>query len=204
MDGIKHDRVFGHLHDRTDYTAIFVEPVKRQFESLQHNVSAYLKGEVYCENVAVSNKHETVQVLSVAAEHSSKYPEWFECCSSVIENNKPINIFMKDVADSHSHVDVCNTVTVSDLLSKYHMPSVDYLQIDTEGYDQRILESIDIVGLKIKVLRFELCYLEPGYYSRFVKTMQTKNYTTVIDTTSTDLDALCVCNEYLQQITNSL
>lgn len=199
MDGIKHDRVFNYLGDRTDYKAVFVEPVDHHFSNLLINVGK-LKGEVYCEKAAVTGKHETVEIVSLSPKHYSDYPHFFDGCSSVVENNSPINIFMKGVNPDHRVVETFNTVTFDDLVNKYKMNNIDYLQIDTEGRDHKIIDSIDIIGHNIKVVRFELYYLPHGYYNNFVSIMNEKNYTSIID----HEDVFCVSNEYLKQLGNTL
>lgn len=119
MDGIKHDRVFNYLGDRIDYKAIFVEPVEHHFYNLLENVTK-LKGEIYCEKSAVSNKNETVEIVSLSPKYYSNYPHFFVGCSSIIENNSPINIFMKGVKSEHRIINTINTITFTDLLNKYN------------------------------------------------------------------------------------
>jgi hypothetical protein len=46
---------------------------------------------------------------------------------------------------------------------------VDYVQVDCEGYDQVIVDSIDIDKYKIKQLKFETHYVSSEFLEYFEK-----------------------------------
>jgi len=56
---------------------------------------------------------------------------------------------------------VLPAVTLAQLLAKYAIASLDYLQIDAEGADYRILQSIDFAQVKPAVIAYEHANLTP-------------------------------------------
>ena len=76
-------------------------------------------------------------------------------------NVSTIDLF-SNVADGHqkarrkSTVYEVNTISLLDLLDKYHAPkSIDYLSIDTEGSEYEILKGFDFDKYSFKVITCE-------------------------------------------------
>lgn len=197
MDGIKYDRVFTYLSDRTDYQALFVEPVTYQFQRLLENTKK-LNGDVYCEQSIILDRNENVEIVSVNKDHLNKYPDFIDGCSSISLENSPLNIFIKKVEETHRVYENFKSKTFIELVDKYKFYNVDYVQVDTEGCDHRIVDSIDFDKFKIKVLKFEKCYLPVDFVEYFSNKLEVKNYTTVVDGD----DILSVHNDYYDQTVN--
>jgi FkbM family methyltransferase len=195
MDGIKYDGIFGFLKKKENYISIFIEPIPYYYNILCENLKQ-LNGRIFTENVAISNIKEIVEIVSLKPEYKLEYPDYFDGCSSVLINGIPINPYIRTVNKEHLNFMKFETMTVAEILLKYNLEKLDYLQIDAEGYDERIIESIDIVNIGIKALRFELVYLSAGYYESFRKKMNEKNYITVID----GEDVFCVSKDYIDNI----
>ena len=66
-----------------------------------------------------------------------------------------LNQHINNIQDEHKMITKSKAYTISDVLKKYNIKKIDYLQIDTEGYDERILNSFDILSYGIKFLKFE-------------------------------------------------
>lgn len=47
------------------------------------------------------------------------------------------------------------SITFEKICQNHHITEIDYLQIDTEGFDSEIIEMIDFSKYKIKEIRFE-------------------------------------------------
>jgi FkbM family methyltransferase len=73
-----------------------------------------------------------------------------------------------------------NTLSFDDLISKYNVLKIDVLLIDTEGYDYKILNSIDFKKIKPSVLIFEHQHLTRKDYKQIVSMLK-KNYVLYID-----------------------
>lgn len=171
MDGVRHDSLFERLKSMSNIKVIFVEPVPYQFIELMMN-TCDLNGDIYYEFGAVSNKNEDVVISYVGEQYLECYDDYIDGCSCVIENGIPLNIFMRDVKHHHINHQLVRTITFSDLMNKYGLKELDYLQVDTEGYDQRIIESIDFNKYKIKEVKFERHYLEEGFIHKTQETYE--------------------------------
>ena len=53
------------------------------------------------------------------------------------------------------HTIKADSITFSDLCEKYSISEIDYLQMDTEGFDSQIILSIDFDKVKINKLQYE-------------------------------------------------
>lgn len=60
-----------------------------------------------------------------------------------------------------------NSITFNTLCSNFNIREIDYLQIDTEGFDSEIIKSIDFNKHKIQVLRYEKCDFGTECFSKY-------------------------------------
>jgi FkbM family methyltransferase len=179
MDGVSHDSLFYKLKQMVDwFNIIFVEPVPYQFLKLVEN-TRYLRGTIYYECGAISNVKEDVVISYVNEKDLAFYDSYINGCSCVLEEGQPINRFMRDVKEEHRTYQLVRTMTFSELMTKYGIRQLDYLQVDAEGYDQRIIDSIDFNKYGIKEIKFERHYLDDDFIPRMMK--RYKNYTARID-----------------------
>ena len=54
-------------------------------------------------------------------------------------------------------------VVFNDLVEKYNISEIEYLFIDTEGYDYQIIKSIDFNKTKINKVKFEYKHLDDTF-----------------------------------------
>jgi hypothetical protein len=86
-------------------------------------------------------------------------------CSSVVKFGTPLNRYLAKIDELSYHE--AKSVTFDMLCEKYGFDEVDYVQVDCEGYDQVIVDSIDIDKYKIKQLKFELHYVDNDFLIYF-------------------------------------
>ena len=48
-----------------------------------------------------------------------------------------------------------DSITFNSLCKKYFIKNIHYLQIDTEGFDSEIIQSIDFNNINIDIIRYE-------------------------------------------------
>jgi len=58
------------------------------------------------------------------------------------------------------------TITFEDICKKEEITKIDYLQIDTEGFDYEIIKMIDFNKYDIKQIRFEKWLFDPSVYTK--------------------------------------
>lgn len=182
-DGESYDTFFQKMlkKENKNATILFVEPVEKSFNKLLIK-SQKLKGyNIICDKSAISDKNETLVVASVKADYINKYPWYIAGCSSVVNNNEPINIYLKKIQKDHLDFESINSITFSDLVLKYSTNNVDFLQIDTEGYDEKILNSINFSKYNINYLKFEKYYLSDTFLDTFSQHMKLLDYSFYCD-----------------------
>ena len=59
------------------------------------------------------------------------------------------------------------SISFSDLCSRYNIEDIEYLQIDTEGYDYEILKSIEFKKYNIKTIKYENWPFGEESYTRY-------------------------------------
>jgi hypothetical protein len=59
------------------------------------------------------------------------------------------------------------SVTFDMLCKKYGFNEVNYVQVDCEGYDQIIVDSIDLDKYNISKLKFEIHYIDKNFIEYF-------------------------------------
>ena len=58
------------------------------------------------------------------------------------------------------------SMTFNDLCDKYEIRHIDFLQIDTEGYDAEIIKSIDFTKIKIDTIKYEIWHFPVECFKR--------------------------------------
>ena len=164
MDGVSFDDIFDTLNNYKK--VLFVEPVPHYFNLLKLNAHR-LNTEVCFENSPISDKHENIELAYLDINSLNNYEYFYKGCSSVIENGEPINKYLKKVDNKDLVILSCKSLTFNDLCEKWGIEEIEYLQIDCEGYDQRIVNSIDLEKYNIKKLKFETHYLDSDFISIF-------------------------------------
>lgn len=183
MDGIKHDIFFDLIKNKSGKKIIFVEPVGFHFKKLIENTNG-LNHSIFYENCAVSDKNEKVKFCNLKQERI-KEGTFLDGCSCVIENEKPLNIFMQRMEKDDIDEFEVQCLTFEEVLAKYDLQEIDYVQIDTEGYDERIVKSINLEKYKIKYLQFEKYYADQYFLENFKLKMFDKDYQ--VDETTGDI-----------------
>lgn len=164
MDGISFDNVF-HTLDKYK-KVLFVEPIPYYFDLLKLN-SQRLTPEVCFENSAISDIVEDVELAYLNISNIEKYEQFYKGCSSIVENGQPINRYLRKIDTNDLSIHKCSTITFDMLCEKWDISEIDYLQIDCEGYDQRIVNSIDLDKFSINKLKFETHYLSDDFINIF-------------------------------------
>ena len=77
--------------------------------------------------------------------------------------------------------------TFGDLISKYSINEVDYLLIDTEGFDYNIIKSINLKKIKINKIKFEYKHLDDTFKFE-EKLYELKNYFINLNYNQIDVD----------------
>jgi len=67
-----------------------------------------------------------------------------------------------------------DTITWNDICDKYEIRKIEYLQIDTEGFDSEIIRMIDFDKYEIQCLRFEKWFFDSDCYNKYHNSISEK------------------------------
>jgi FkbM family methyltransferase len=142
MDGVRFDPLHNHLVT-PKWNAIVLEPLPDMFALLQKNYEPYPW--VRCVNAAISDQSGQLSLFRVkpdaVAQHG--YGEWVVGISSAF---KGATLSYLDHSVSE---EIVRALSFSDFVKEFSISRIDVLQIDTEGYDWKILEQVDLARSKV-------------------------------------------------------
>jgi FkbM family methyltransferase len=164
MDGVSHDNIFDRLKNETNYQAYFIEPVPYYFNKLKENVKQLSNARA--SNFFISDSDGSVQMAYVKPEWISK--DFLDGCSSLVENGEPLNRYLKELPKSILQTILISAITFDQYCKWYDIKDIYYLQIDTEGCDERILKTIDLNKYNVKELKFENHYISDTFYTELL------------------------------------
>jgi FkbM family methyltransferase len=163
MDGISHDNIFDRLKDESDYQAYFIEPIPHYFNKLKENLKQLSNAKA--SNFFISDSDDSVEMAYVKPEWIAKDSSFLDGCSSLVENGEPLNRYLKELPKTIIETIRIAAITFDQYCNWFDIKDIHYLQIDTEGCDERILNTIDLDKYKIKELKFENHYISDNFYT---------------------------------------
>lgn len=185
-DGVMED----HLHDAIKnyhWKGVLVEPVEYLFNKLKKNYHD-CKG-LYFENSAISDNEET-RFFYRLDNKDGQLPSWAEGLGSfkkdvILCHKNEINNFEKFLL-----MEKFDCITFDQLITKYNLYNLNFLQIDTEGYDYEILKSIDFKKYNLEIILFEHCHMKEINYKHLCSILK-RNFKLVYH----NLDTLAIQKE---------
>lgn len=154
MDGVRYDPLRPHLVQRK-WRATVVEPLPDMFELLRHNYAACPW--VRCVNVAITEQSGALTMFRVDPEEAARRgaPDWVHGISSAFKGST-----LKYLDDMVSEQTVTG-MSFAEFVREFSIDRIDVLQIDTEGYDWKILRQIDLGKWNIGLVQIEIINLMP-------------------------------------------
>jgi len=151
------------------WQSVLIEPITKKAEELRKK---YHESNFSIENIAISDKNEKKVFYSIEAGNDS--PSWVSYLSSFKTFN--IEWLKENYKDIKINELILDTLTYKDIVKKYNLKKVNILQIDTEGYDFKILNSIDLTKFDIDLIIFESKHLSKFEKSKIRNLAKRNNY----------------------------
>lgn len=167
---------------------IMVEPFAYHNNSIQNCYIKYLD-KLYIENIIITNDNNHPKNLdifyhSLDQDHDNAY----ELAS--LNKNHSINIrsyyLEKDIKTLN-----CQCLTINELFKKHNMSHIDILYIDTEGFDDKIIYSINFDQIVIKEIFYENLHINKYLVHDYLQTKNYKIETSVAEDPYADRAYLC-------------
>ena len=139
---------------------LLVEPVPYNIQLLRENTSKYKN--INIETSAISNKAESKKFYYVKPESVKNLGKHWASGIGSFDKQHILNHKNKRFLVRDSDIEEVNIqyLTFSDLMDKYSVSSIDLLQIDVEGAEFEILNSIDFEKIKINKIIFEFKHFD--------------------------------------------
>ncbi len=175
-DGMKFDPTYLYVR-KYGWKGILVEPVDYVFTKLKENYRSI--GGLVFENVAIGNKNGFKNFYMLKKSEKENIPLWYDEIGSfskshVLKHRDRI----KDIGERLIIAKI-KVLTLKSLLEKHRISKIDFLQIDTEGYDQYILGQIPFDKLKPSMILYEDRHLSSGEKEKCQKLLTDKGYTLI-------------------------
>jgi len=148
------------LEKYKEQNILLVEPVPHNIQELKENISKYK--DIKIETSAVSSKNEVKKFYFVKPESVKKLGKHWASGIGSFDKQHILNHKNKRFKVENSDIEEIEIqyLTFTDLVNKYSITSIEMLQIDVEGAEYQILNSIDFIKISIQKIIFEFKHFD--------------------------------------------
>ena len=157
------------------------EPSPISFKILIRNITTiedkFKKTKIFPENIALGSKHKKIFMKHISESSSSTIRElntdskYFKKKFFFLKNSNSQDLFKK--------IEV-QQILLSDYIEKNNIKSVDFIKIDTEGYELEVLKGAKKILFKTKYILFEHHYddmiVKNYFFSHIHKFLKDNNF----------------------------
>jgi len=148
------------LEKYKEQSILLVEPVPHNIQELKENISKYK--DIKIETSAVSSKNEVKKFYFVKPESVKTLGKHWASGIGSFDKQHILNHKNKRFKVENSDIEEIEIqyLTFTDLVNKYSITSIEMLQIDVEGAEYQILNSIDFTKISIQKIIFEFKHFD--------------------------------------------
>lgn len=170
MDGISHDELNSYIMC-FDWEGVLVEPLPDMFDKLISNYDQKYGLQFECSAITETDGETEIHRVPPGTKNA---PEWADGCSTLVPE-KHIDYLVPMMVKEK-----IKTMTLKTLVEKYHLQDVNFVQIDTEGYDFKIFMQMDGL-INPDLVKIEIAHITytNAVYMRYV--LEQKGYKVFID-----------------------
>ena len=158
-----------------NWHGVLIEPVPYLFDELKVNYQEYTN-RLKFENSAIADKNGQLNFYRLKKSDRKDLPYWYNQLGSF---NKKVVMKHKESVPGFDELfieDKVNTITFKDLIQKHSINNIDFIQIDTEGYDYEILKLIPFDNLNVEFVMFENRHLSDSDYKKAIKLLKSHSF----------------------------
>jgi FkbM family methyltransferase len=199
-DGEQHDHLRPFILS-SGWRGIMVEPVPYVFERLRRSYGAHER--IALENSAIGERDATLpffHVRDASAEERERLPDWYDGIGSFSREALLGHAAeIPDISERIVRAEV-TTLTFESLCRRHGVDEVDLLVIDTEGYDWRILQSIELDSRRRpRLIVYEHYHLSPTDRSAAAEHLRAYGYETIEE----GFDTFCLDARRVDSVTRT-
>jgi FkbM family methyltransferase len=150
---------------------ILVEPQEAAFKTLQANYAA-AEGRLKFENAAVSDGASSISMYRAP----SNYEGDKTYAASVVSADPEVAARQLNIDKSRLEQFSVRCITLDDLVDKYSVTKLDFLQIDTEGHDWHVLKTATLSRISPSIIQFEHGHLSNDTIDKVAEFLDVNEY----------------------------
>jgi FkbM family methyltransferase len=167
-DGVSFDWLFDFL-ENINSSGVIIEPIPEYFEQLKIN---HKNPKIKLLNLAIHPDKSSEVIFKVKTESQINYEPWVKGIASFQKNH----LIKLGININHIVSENVSCTTINELILDQEVISIDYLQIDTEGFDYEVLKTIDFSFVTPTVIRYEHQNLNEQDYFDAQKLLKENGY----------------------------
>ncbi len=152
-DGISFDNIYSFFCNHP-CTGLAIEPLPNFFERLTLNYKDY--PHITPLNIALHPTEKEYPIYCVRPDKLQDYPQWVAGIASFDKSH----LQKQSVKEADILTVSVPCHTFMELIQEYKIVELDYLQVDTEGFDYEIIKMIDFSLIKPKIIKFETVHMQ--------------------------------------------
>ena len=153
------------------WTGVLVEPQPDVFNRLRANYAG-TESRLSFENVAISRNSQPIPLFRLSANAAKNGQH----AASVASSDPRITAMQLGVKSDQLEKIMVPTTTLDDLVAKYGLNDLDILQLDTEGFDWEVLQTLDLRKIRPRLISFEHGHLSPKVIGRMTQHLNEHDY----------------------------
>lgn len=166
-DGIYVDPIHRFYSKNSKWGGYIFEPNPVSFSRLEINLKD-CKERIFAVNKGISNKNGIMKMFTSYDENSRQ---------DLAVSSFQKKIFLKQKTHkSRTKEILVETITISEFLEKLGWNDFDLLQVDTEGHEYEIFETLDLTRFRPKIMQIETGHLSPKKISALTKKIASANF----------------------------
>lgn len=158
-----------------DWRGVLVEPQPEAFEQLRQNYAG-CEDRLFFENVAVTTGPQSEITLYRARASYQQTDRNTVSASSVASIDARVTSYQLKVSPSDLEAIRVKTSRLDDLVAKYALRQFDLLQIDTEGHEWKVLQTLDLSKTQPTLIQFETGHLSQPDFGRIADHLAAHGY----------------------------
>ena len=151
-DGKSFDPIYKWVTSRK-WKGILIEPLPHLVEKLKQNYDCCLD-KLCIEQVAISDLEEEAEIYYIPERYWTELPTYARGLSGLDKDRNELRYFSEYIDKEK-----VECVTLESIVKKHQINDCDLLVIDAEGYDLKVLKSLNLWKLKPKIIYLEYFHL---------------------------------------------
>ena len=192
-DGVSGDPLHRLIRKNNYWQVIFVEPVPYLFAKLKQNYGP--ESRFIFENAAINEDGKKQTFYSVAESAFRNVPGLSPLYAQIGSFDKEHLLKLSDgVLSEHIIENDVECLSINQLLDKHAITSVQFLHIDAEGYDWKIMSQLNFSKIKPQLILFEYINLEENEKREAIQLLSQNYYILCFR-----IDYLCIEKNLIKQ-----